>query len=243
MYLYKLFRDEMTQIKYDDHLEQLLKDQAEICESLSILHRMAYEKYNRYSNSINLPVIIGSSAIGFATGVDIGYDKINIVLGIASVIIGCIKALDSYFQLAQRSERHRLCSLQYSQIFSKIAIELALEREDRIEAKDALGLIKTDIKNIQELSPIISDDIIAMYKGKYPRGHDQEPKRPNITNGLSWVVVNTPEDKEIRSRRVTHDLHVSADLVMEPPIPASNSAVVVNVVDVPISQAEDAVEM
>lgn len=231
----------MTQIKYDEHLEQLLKDQAEICESLSILHRMSYEKYNRYSNSINLPVIIGSSAIGFATGVDIGYEKINIVLGIASVIIGCIKALDSYFQLAQRSERHRLCSLQYSQIFSKIAIELALEREDRIEAKDALGLIKTDIKNIQELSPIISDDIITMYKDKYPKGHDQEPKRPNITNGLSWVVVNTPEDKEIRSRRITHDLHVSADLVAaEPPIAISEAASNSVVVDVPVpSQAEE----
>jgi hypothetical protein len=49
------------------------------------------------------------------------------------------------------------------------------------------------------------------------------------------VVVNTPEDKEIRSRRVTHDLHVSADLVMEP---IAVAAVVVDV-PVPISQAEE----
>ena len=63
-------------IDYNSDLEYLLKIQAEECESFSILHRYSYEKYSERSNYINIPVIILSSAIGFATGIDIGYDKV-----------------------------------------------------------------------------------------------------------------------------------------------------------------------
>lgn len=198
--------------EYDDDLENLLKGEAEKAESLSILHRISHEKFNRYSNAINIPVIVGSSAIGFATGVKIEYEDINIILGIFSVIIGCIKALDSYFQLAQRSERHRLVSLQYAQICRKIAVELALERDVRLEAKEALNMIRTDIKNLEEIAPIIPDDVIEIYKMKYPKVAGENVKRPNITNGLTEIVVNKP------------NVVVSADLVV-----AKNAIEIINV--------------
>jgi len=200
-----------NQIVYDDNLENLLKEEAEKAESLSILHRLSHEKYNRWSNSINIPVIVGSSAIGFATGVQIDYADMNIILGIFSVVIGCIKALDSYFQLAQRSERHRLVSLQYAQICRKISVELALEREVRMDAKDALNIIRSEIKNLEEIAPIISDDIIIKYKDKYPKIEGENIKRPALTNGLTEVIVNKPDnlvlksDLVVRSRRHTHD--------------------------------------
>ena len=66
------------QIDYDDNLENLLKDEAEKAESLSILHRLSHEKYSLYSNAINIPVIVGSSAVGFMTGIQIDFDDINI---------------------------------------------------------------------------------------------------------------------------------------------------------------------
>lgn len=180
----------MTRVEYDANLERLLKEEGEKCESLSILHRLAHEKYNSWSNAINIPVIVGSSAVGFATGIKIDYDDINIVLGILSVVIGCIKALDSFFQLAQRSERHRIVSLQYAQICRKIAVELALDKGVRMEAKDALNIIRTDIKNLEEISPIIPDDIITIYNTKYPKHANENIKRPNITNGLTEIMIN-----------------------------------------------------
>lgn len=194
------------QPEYDDDLENLLKGEAEKAESLSILHRISHEKFNRYSNAINIPVIVGSSAIGFATGVKIEYEDINIILGIFSVVIGCIKALDSYFQLAQRSERHRIVSLQYAQICRKISVELALEREVRVDAKEALNMIRTDIKNLEEIAPIIPDDVIDVYKAKYPKEVGEKVKRPNITNGLTEIVINKP-----------NALIVSAELVVAKP--------------------------
>ncbi len=61
-------------------------------------------------------MIIGSSVVGFTTGLDLSYiENINIILGIISVFIVIIKSLDSYFQLGRTSETHRMVSLVLSQ--------------------------------------------------------------------------------------------------------------------------------
>jgi len=201
------------QIDYDDNLENLLKDEAEKAESLSILHRLSHEKYSLYSNAINIPVIVLSSVIGFTTGIKIEYEDINIVLGIASVFVGVIKSLDSYFQLAQRSERHRLVSLQYGQLCRKLAVELALERDVRENAKDMLTMIRTDIKNLEEIAPIIPDDVIEKYKLKYPKVDGENIKRPALTNGLTEVVINKPENYVVKADLVSRSRKQSLDIV------------------------------
>ena len=181
----------LQEITYDTDLEVLLKENAEECESLSLLHRLSYEKYNTYSNVINVPVIIFSSAIGFATGIEIGYDKMNIILGVASIFVGIIKSVDSYFGLPKRAEAHRICSLQYAQMNKRIAVELSLKREQRQNPKDMLGLIKTDMKNLADIAPLIDDDIIKKFKHAYcdSEGHFAT-HTANITNGLTPIVIN-----------------------------------------------------
>lgn len=189
-----------SEIYYNNDLEQLLAQSAEECESLGILHLASYEKYNKLSNIINIPVIILSSGIGFITGIDLNYDKMNIILGIGSVFVGIIKSIDSYFQLGKRAESHRMCALQYTQINKKIQIELSLCREQRQTAKDMLSIIKTDIKNLQDISPVIDQEIIKEYNLKY--GKYKNVKKPNFVNGLSSVKVNVNSlEQEIAAAR------------------------------------------
>jgi hypothetical protein len=183
---------EAAPIRYNSELEQLLKENSEECESLSILHRISYEKYYRRSNYINIPVIILSSAIGFITGIDLQYDKMNIILGIGSVFVGIIKSVDTYFQLAKRAESHRICSLQFSQIYKKIQIELSLNRSQRASAENMMNIVKTDIKNMQDIAPLIDDDIVSQYNEKYRRY--KKVKKPNFVNGLTEVKINSAED-------------------------------------------------
>jgi hypothetical protein len=135
-----------------------------------------------------------SSAIGFATGIEIGYEKINIVLGVASIFVGIIKSIDSYFALPKRAEGHRICSLQYAQINKRIAVELSLKREQRQNPKDMLGLIKTDMKNLADIAPLIDYDIIETFKAKYKdsEGHFAT-NTANICNGLTPVIINRTE--------------------------------------------------
>ena len=176
-------------ITYNTNLEKLLKENSEECESLSILHRMSYEKYNTRSNYINIPVIILSSAIGFITGIDLQYAQMNIILGVGSVFVGIIKSVDTYFQLAKRAESHRICSLQFSQISKKMQVELTLHRNQRMTAENMMNIIKTDIKNMQDIAPLIDDDIINIYNAKYRKY--KRVKKPNFVNGLTDVVVNS----------------------------------------------------
>jgi hypothetical protein len=211
-------------IEYSDDLEHLLKIHAEECESLGILHLSSYEKFNKRSNYINIPVIILSSAIGFATGIDIGYDNMNIILGVGSIFVGIIKSIDTYFQLQKRAEGHRMCSLQYEQINKKIQIELALDRTERQSAKDMLNIIKTDIKNLQDISPLIDKDIIEDYNKKY--GQYTTVKKPNFVNGLSEVFVNANYNSG--RKNVNNMASVSADLVFrsETPKNENNSTII-----------------
>ena len=167
-----------------------------------------------------MPVIILSSAIGFATGIDINYDDMNIILGILSIFVGIIKSIDSYFSLPKRAEGHRICSLQYGQFNKRIAVELALKREQRQNPKDMLNLIKTDMKNLADIAPLIDDDIIKKFKDKYAgEGGHFKTHTANITNGLTPIQVN----------------HSSSVSSVEPPIitenkqPVDNSSVVVNI--------------
>ena len=209
-------------IDYNTDLEQLLKLHAEECESLSILHRNSYEKYNGRSNYINIPVIILSSAIGFATGIDIGYSNMNIILGVSSIFVGIIKSIDTYFQLGKRAESHRLCSLQFQQINKKIQIELALVRSQRVDAKDMMNIIKTDIKNLFDIAPLIDQDVIRSFQKKYGKQVPNEPGKytfdahtPNLCNGLSIVTVNSARNKqdyeERSSRKSSRDGSPSRD--------------------------------
>lgn len=180
-------------ITYNTDLEILLKEHSEECESLSILHRMSYEKYNRRSNYINIPVIILSSAIGFITGIDLQYAQMNIILGVGSVFVGIIKSVDTYFQLAKRAESHRICSLQFSQISKKLQVELTLHRDQRLTAENMMNIVKTDIKNMQDIAPLIDDDIVEVYNAKYRKY--KRVKKPNFVNGLTEVKVN-PHNNE-----------------------------------------------
>ena len=186
-----------TEIAYVPELETLLKHQGEQAESFSILHNLAYEKYQFRSNIINIPVIVLSSVIGLLTGMNIQNDDMFIILSTGSIFVSVIKSIDSYFQLQKRAEGHRICSLQFSQIFKKIQIELSLHKDMRSNPKDMLALIKTDLKNLFDIAPLIDEDIIMKYKDKYKtevRQGGNGPSIPSVCNGLTSIEIAKDHD-------------------------------------------------
>lgn len=187
-----------VEIVFNNELEKLLASNAEECECYSLLHRMSYLKYSRYSTMIEVPIIILSNLVGFSTALDLGWDKINILLGLISIIVGIIKSIHSYSQLAQRGEGHKMASQIYHQIRQKIIVELALPRSQRIPASEMLQIIKKDIENIAQVSPFIDDQIIEKFKIKYP---ENNVKKPNITNGLTPAQIIKEEIIQIQAQQ------------------------------------------
>lgn len=190
-----------TQIDFNEPLEKLLKEQAEESEALSILHSIAHTKYNFRSNILDIPVIVLSGVIGFTTGLDFQYDKMNIILGVGSVFVGLLKSIQSFFQLAQRATQHRMGALSYSAISKKIQIELRLKREQRISAKDMVNFIKTDMANLADILPEIEPDIIDKFNAKY---NQYNTKKPAIVNGLTDVVICSDGSYSITSPQPFH---------------------------------------
>jgi hypothetical protein len=180
----------INEIQYNNDLELLLKEQAEQAESYSILHTLSHEKYQFRSNIINIPVIVISSVIGLVSAMNIQNDDMFIILSSGSIFVSVIKSVDSYFQLQKRAEGHRICGLTFSQISKKIQIELSLSRDQRQNPKDMLTLIKTDLKNLFDISPIIDPDIIARYNELYKT--ETSVSKPPICNGLTHVKINSP---------------------------------------------------
>jgi hypothetical protein len=201
-------------IEYGPELENLLKAQGEQAESWSILHNLAYDKYQFRSNIINIPVIVLSSVIGLLTGMNIQADEMFIILSTGSIFVSVIKSIDSYFQLQKRSEGHRICSLQFSQIFKKIQIELSLQRDARSNPKDMLALIKTDLKNLFDIAPLIDEDIIHKYNILYKA--EKDVSKPSVCNGLTHIQITESHDpygtQKVKDKiKMAHELGIAYD--------------------------------
>lgn len=183
----------LSNIRYTDDFEQLLKDEAEKAEAMSILHSNAYAKFSRYSVFINIPVIIISSVIGFLSPLVLFEDQ-NIMLGGISIIVAILKTFDSYFDFTKRCETHRMTSLSYAKISKFIQLQLSLEKTCRFNPKDLYDVISNDMANIRDAEPLIPTDIIEWFNMKYK---SEQTSKPAITNGLTEVKINKSinEDK------------------------------------------------
>jgi hypothetical protein len=168
-----------NEIDYNSEFEQLLKENGEHSQVYSILHQMSYIKYKHRFDMLNIPSIILTAVIGFITGIGINYPYTGIILGASSVFVSIMKSITSYMKLNERSENHRICSLQFAQISNEIKIELSLRRKQRQPAKILLDVIKVKFKNLMEVAQLIDNDIIQQFRDKYLM--DKDYNESNVT--------------------------------------------------------------
>ena len=168
-----------NEIDYNSEFEQLLKENGEHSQVYSILHQMSYIKYKYRFDMLNIPSIILTAIIGFMTGIGINYVHTGVILGASSVFVSIMKSITSYMKLNERSENHRICSLQFAQISNEIKIELSLRRKQRQPAKILLDVIKVKFKNLMEVAHLIDNDIIQQFRDKYLM--DKEYNESNVS--------------------------------------------------------------
>jgi len=191
-------------ITYTDDFEQLLKEEAEKAESMSILHNYAYIRYNTFSIYINIPVIVLSSIIGFLSPLVL-FNEQSIMLGAMSVFVAILKTIDNYFDYTKRSEAHRLTSLSYMKISKYIQIQLSLEKDVRIKAKDLLDIITNDLQALKDSEPLIHKIIIKQYNQRYK---DEDTTKPAICNGLTHIKINKKSLIELNNNKHNIDIKI-----------------------------------
>jgi len=184
------------EISYNHEFELMLKNTGESSECMHIMHNQASQRFKMFSNFINIPVIFLSSAVGFMSAINFNFNGQNYVFGSISILISFLKSIDSFFQLSQRSETHRMIALQYYKINQTITVQLALEKDCRIKANDMYTLINSTLQSIKESEPFIPDSIVKNFRNKFGNSDINKP------------AICLLELKEIKINKYTKDDHI-----------------------------------
>jgi len=185
--------DDKQEISYNSRLEQLIAEDSEKANGLSILHRKSEEKTSFKNNIITIPVIILSTLVGFlsstSTSLFTNQQVASIGIGALSLSAGIISTVGNYFAFAKKTEGHRIASSSYRKLSRQLEIELSLPKAERIAAKDLLKITRETVERLSETSPPIEPAAILEYQKKFQDIKDIS--HPPETNGLHKVRINS----------------------------------------------------
>lgn len=184
-------------LHWSDQLEILLGQEGEKCLSYNWLHREAQKKYDFHNHILSIPAIIlgtvnGSISVG-SSAVFGTWSGASVVIGFIGILTAILNTLNSFFNNAKRAESHRISALSYEKINRLIMIELALCRNERLPPDQLINIIKSDFDKLNDIAPIIPDDIIFKYKLLYK---NIEISKPSICNGLDKIIINKMQTLE-----------------------------------------------
>jgi len=178
-------------LHWSDQLEVLLSQEGEKCLSYNWLHREAQKKYDFHNQILTIPSIIlgtvnGSISVG-SNAIFGTWSGASIIIGFVGILSAILNTLNSFFNNAKRAESHRISALSYEKINRLIMIELALCRNERLPPDQLINSIKSDFDKLNDIAPIIPDDLILKYKSLYK---ETDISKPSICNGLDKILIN-----------------------------------------------------
>jgi hypothetical protein len=195
-------------IHWSDQLETLIAKEAEKCRGLAWIHQRAELHQNYRNNIIQIPVIVlstlaGTASVGSTALFGSNTQVASVVIGGVSICVGVLNTLANYYSFAKRSEAHRIAYIQYSKLFSQIAIELSLPRNERMDPPSLLKLIRDTMERLSETTPSPPVSIINAFNKEFKDVNDIA--MPSETNGLEKVTIYREKQEEPHVQLSVHD--------------------------------------
>jgi len=188
--------------------ENLMAEWADKAGCYRWLHDRCEKNFSSLNMSITIPVIILSTLTGtanFALGSFIPPDNptlknyVGAGIGVVSIFAGILTTLGNFLRYAQGSEAHRVAGISWGKFQRQIAVELAINPIERIDAMDFLKICRAELDRLIEQSPPIPDAIIAEFEREFKNQPDI--KKPEICHGLEHTRVF--EDRGARLRMLS----------------------------------------
>ena len=181
-------------------LEEYFAQTGEKANGLAIMHKKAESIFSRRKVYIDLPVIVGSGAVAFlnagSSSLFAGNAQLAATsLGVASLTIGILNTVGTYFGWAKRAEGHRMSGIHYAKLYRFINVELRLPREQRMQPGDFLKYVKDQYDRLAELSPPIPSSVAKEFSSKMERYRDIS--KPEETNGLNKIEIFVDSANEL----------------------------------------------
>jgi hypothetical protein len=188
--------------------ERLLAEWSDIAICYRWLHDNSEKFFHKKTLWINLPVIILSTLGGTANfGIQSLFDSDTIKkyasfgIGGISLLAGLLTTIGNYLRYPQLEESHRVASISWGKFQRLIAIELALDPNDRMESLDFLKICRAELDRLIEQSPPIPKKAIVLFEKKF--GKIKDLKKPDICGSLEHTHVY--ESSETRLKQLAVD--------------------------------------
>lgn len=185
--------------------ERLMADWSDIAVCYRWLHDRSDKIFHIKTLWISLPVIFLSTISGFS---NIGVQAIleseeakkyaSFAIAAISLFAGLLTTVGDRLRYAQFEESHRVAAIAWGKFQRLIAVELALNPDDRMDSLDFLKICRSDLDRLIEQSPPIPRESISLFEKKF--GKIKDLKKPDICGALEHTLVY--EDSETRLKHL-----------------------------------------
>jgi len=192
--------------------ERLMADWSDIASCYRWLHDQSNKIYHIKTLLVNIPVIILSTLGGtanFAAQSLFENDETSkkfasFAIGGISIFAGMLTTIGNYLRYAQLEESHRVASITWGKFQRLLAVELALNPNDRMDSLDFLKICRAELDRLIEQSPPIPKDLIIIFEKKF--GTIKDLKRPDVCGALEHTSVFQSSETRLKQMAVEASL-------------------------------------
>lgn len=187
---------------WNDAQEKLLKGISERSNCMRWLHNQCnlhFENLNFYFTIPN--VVISTLNGGFTMSLtslfpDPTDQKVaTTIIGLISIFSGVLITMNQYMKSQQMMEAHRSAALSYGKLHRLIINELALSRDQRMNALDFLKLVRSEQDRLENTSPSILPQVILKFNVQFA---DKQIEKPEIAGDLDETEINSASRRHKR---------------------------------------------
>jgi hypothetical protein len=188
--------------------ERLMAEWSDIASCYRWLHDKSEKIFSYRTLWINLPVIILSTLGGTANfGIQSLFENnemakkyASFAIGGVSLVAGLLTTVGNYLRYAQLEESHRVSSISWGKFQRLIAVELALNPNDRMDALDFLKICRAELDRLIEQSPPIPMEPIKLFEKRF--GTIRDLKKPDICGALEHTHVFESSESRLKQMAV-----------------------------------------
>jgi hypothetical protein len=207
--------------------ETLLASIGDKANCMRWMHTQSQVYYDRWNFWLSVPSVTMTAFAGSATvsitiispNIQTG---ITVVIGIITILTGVLTSINQLIKAPQYSEAHRIAAIAYGKLFRVISNELALRRDQRVNAQDFLKIVRTEQDRLEESCPVIHANIIRQFNRKVETNVTLE--KPEIVGELDHININMSSKP---SKGIPRQISVSSAVIdtSMPPLPSSLSTI------------------